>query len=340
MPRLGRIWRRRDRVRPAGRRWPRLGAGLAGMLVVMQLALPVAAEPPRLPRGAPVLREVTVVNRSARPVHQLRVSPSDADQWGEDRLGDDTIPAGGSFRVRLGRTRDCHFDVQVIYDDASREEQRGVDICRRRSVSFDRSAAVMPPEPFAVDHLVTLDNQAGRAIQEIFISPGIADRWGDDLSPPGGIAPGRTGQVSYRGGCMADLRLVFDNRAAEERRDVDICEAPTLLIRPGWTTAEFPPVPQRDTPVGGGILVLNGTGSTVTELYLRPEDPAVPAPDGDLLGNAVLPAGGRLGISFDRGPACRFVARIRHGGDRAEQIQLGIDLCRSQTIALEPAQSG
>jgi hypothetical protein len=300
----------------------------------------VAAEAPRPPRGAPVLREVTVVNRSSRPVHELRISPSDADQWGDDRLGDDTIPAGGSFRVRLGRTRDCHFDVQVIYDDAGREEQRGVDVCRRRSVSFDRTAAVMPPEPFAVDHLVRLENQSGRAIQQVFVSPGSADRWGDDLAPVGGIGPGRSGAVSYHGGCYADLRVVFDNRAAEERRDVDICEAPVLLIRPGWTLAEAVPVPLREAPAEGAIMLLNGTGSAITELYLRPEDPTLPAQSTDVLGNAVLPAGGRVSVQFDRGLACRFIARIHHGGDRAEQTQLGIDLCRSPTVALEPSQSG
>lgn len=321
------------------RRVRRRLAGLAVALLALGLAGPAMAETPRPARGAAVLRELTVVNRSVRPVHELRISPSDADQWGDDRLGDDVIPAGGSFRVRLGRTRDCQFDVQVIYDDASREEQRGVDVCRRRSVIFDRSAAIMPPEPFAVDHVVTLQNRTGRAIQQVFISPGTADRWGDDLAPPGGIAPGASGAIAYRGGCAADLRVVYDNRAAEERREVDICAVPAQVIQPGWTVADVPP-PPRPPARPGQLVLLNGTGSAITELYLRPEDPALPAQEGDVLGNAVLPAGGRLTISFDRGLACRFVAHIRHGGDRGEQTQVGIDVCQSPLIALEPPRAG
>lgn len=333
MPRIGR------NVHARARSWRRR-AGLVWVLLAMQLALPALAETPRPPRGAAVLRELTVVNRGNRPVHELRVSPSDADQWGDDRLGDDTLPAGGSFRVRLGRTRDCRFDVQVIYDDASREEQRGVDVCRRRTVTFDRSAVVLPPEPFAVDHRVTLENRTQRRIDQVFLSPGTADRWGDDLAPPGGIAPGTSGVIAYRGGCAADLRLVYDNRSAEERRELDICTEPTLLIEPGWTLADAPPVPPRPPPAQDSLVLLNGTGSTITELYLRPEDPALPAQGGDVLGNAVLPAGGRLIVTFDRGLACRFVAHIRHGGDRAEQTQLGIDICASRTIALEPGPRG
>ncbi len=323
------------RCRRVRRHWP----GLVAAVLVLGLAGTAEAEAPRPARGPAVLRELTVVNRSVRPVHELRISPSDADEWGDDRLGDDVIPAGGSFRVRLGRTRDCQFDVQVIYDDASREEHRGIDVCRRRSVAFDRSAAVMPPEPFAVDHRVTLENRSGRAIQQVFISPGTADRWGDDLAPPGGIPPGTAGAIGYRGGCAADLRVVYDNRAAEERRDLDICAVPTLLIQPGWTVAETAPAPR--PPVRPGELVLlNGTGRAITELYLRPEDPALPAQEADVLGNAVLPVGGRLTVIFDRGLACRFIARIRHGGDRGEQVQVGIDVCQSPVIALEPPRAG
>jgi hypothetical protein len=310
------------------------------VLLAMQLAVPAVAEAPRAPRGGAVLRELTVINRGGQPAHELRVSPSESDQWGDDRLGDDTLPAGGSFRVRLGRTRDCRFDVQLIYEDSGREEQRGVDVCHRRSVVFDRGGVVMPPEPFAVDHLVTLENRAGRRIEQVFISPGTADRWGDDLAPPGGVAPGEPGAVSYRGGCVADLRVVYDNRAAEERRGLDICAAPALVIAPGWTVAEEPPAPSGGYPEAGSLLLLNGTGGTITELYLRPEDPALPAQRGDLLGNEVLPPGGRLTVKFDRGLACRFIARIRHGGERAEQTQLGIDVCASQIIALEPASRG
>lgn len=315
-------------------------AVLAGVLAGL-LAGPGWAEAPRQPRGAPIMREITVVNRTRQPIYQLRISPSDADQWGDDRLGDDSIAPGGSLRVRLGRTRDCLFDVQIIYEDAGREERRAVDVCRIRTVAFDGSTTMMPPVPFAFEHVIGLENATQRTIRQIFVSPDSADQWGEDLASTSGIAPQQRDEVRYRGGCMADLRVVFDNRAAEERRGVDICGMPVLVIRPGWTSEETPPVPPRSVPGVGEVAILNGTGGVVTELYLRPEDgPGDGEADVDVLGNAVLPTGARLVVPYPHGTSCRFTARIGHGGDRGEHIQIGIDLCRSSTVTLEPARRG
>ena len=46
-------------------------------------------------------QEIVVVNRSHQAIDQLYVSPSDSDQWGENRLGNDSVHPGGSFRLRL-----------------------------------------------------------------------------------------------------------------------------------------------------------------------------------------------------------------------------------------------
>ena len=310
--------------------------GKAALLMGLFAALfgaAATAEVPRPARGKSAPREVVIANRATRPVFQVRVSPAEADQWGDDRLGEAIIPAGGSHRVRLGRTADCLFDVQVLYDDLSREELRAVDLCRSRNVTFDGSAAIHPADPFATAHLVGLVNHSGRPIRQVFITAASADQWGDDLVPGGGIPPGEARDLSYRGGCIADVRVVFDNRSAEERRNVDICVATPLLIRPGWTTDEAPPV----LAVGGAneITLLNLTGLTVTELVLYPESATDP-PEDDVLGNTVLPAGAQLVVAFQRGKECRFIARISHGGDRGIVVQRGIDLCLGPKVTLEP----
>jgi hypothetical protein len=121
-----------------------------------------------------------VLNQSSRPINELYVSPQTADQWGEDRLGDRTLEPGASLRVHLGRTRGCVFDFKIIYDDASREEQRGVDLCRTRQLAFDGSAATPAPDSDAA-HSVTLVDQSAAPIQQVFISPAEANQWGDDV---------------------------------------------------------------------------------------------------------------------------------------------------------------
>ena len=308
---------------------------VAGSFMMLAASWPAAAESPRPPRSKPAPRELTIVNASHRPVYQLRVSPNDAEQWGEDRLGEATIPPGGSFRVKLGRIADCAFDVQVIYDNLGQEERRAVDIYRTKLLTFDGSAAVMPPDPFAIPRNVMVANRAGRAIQQVFISSPSAEQWGDNLAPDGGIVPGKSGEVTYRGGCNVDLRVVFDNRAAEERRNLELCKTSGLLISPGWTTDDqvhpAPPAGQDD------VTLLNQTGQTITELYLRPET-NIGDTEADLLGNEVLPAGARLVVPFSRGADCRFIARILHGGDRGPSEQRGIDLCRNPMIMLDKAR--
>ena len=56
--------------------------------------------------------------------------------------------------------------------------------------------------------------------------------------------------VTWHGDCNADLRVVFENHAAEERRGIDLCALPTISIQPGWTTADALPVPKTAAPAG------------------------------------------------------------------------------------------
>ena len=335
---------RRQNSKPADSKGIEVLAGLkrmmarilaAGSILSLAAAWPAAAETPRPPRAKPAPRELVIVNTSQRPVFQLRISPTDAEQWGDDRLGEGTIQPGASFRVQLGRSADCQFDVQLIYDNMGQEERRAVNVCRTKSLAFDGSTIVLPPDPFAIPRTATIANRASRTIRQLFISSPNAEQWGDDLAPPAGIVPGQSAEIAYRGSCTVDLRVVFDTRAAEERRTLDLCKTAGLLIRPGWTTDEdIHPAPP---PGLDDITLLNRTGQTITELYLRPET-APEDSEADLLGNDVLPPGGRIVVAFSRGTACTFIARIRHGGDRAGSEQRGIDLCHNPMISLDKAK--
>jgi hypothetical protein len=215
--------------------------------VVVLLAVPARADGLDPLQGPPGGRLVTVLNQSSRPINELYVSPQTADQWGEDRLGEHTLDPGAFLRLHLGRSRGCVFDFKIIYDDASREEQRGVDLCRTRQLAFDGSTA-SPAPGSGVAHSVTLVNQSAAPIQQVFISPAEANQWGDDRLGQGSISVGDRRQLTWHGDCNADLRVVFENRAAEERRGVNLCGVPALSIEPGWTTADVLPVPKDGAP--------------------------------------------------------------------------------------------
>ncbi len=209
-------------------RWP-------AMAILLLLCLGAAPDPAAPgPLGE---REIAIVNHSAHSIVELYVSPSSADAWGPDRLGDRQIDTGGRLQVPLGRMRDCAFDVLAVYDDATREEIRAVNLCRIRMLTVDGSKATPPPLP---SETVTLVNASRLPIQQLFISPPDAAQWGDDLLATAGLSVGEQRDITYQGTCEADVRVVFTNRAAEERRGLNLCMRVNLKITPGWTTAEAP----------------------------------------------------------------------------------------------------
>ncbi len=210
----------------------RRAAPLFGMI----LATAAAADPGHQTGGAE--REVSVVNHAKRAINELYISPVTSGQWGTDRLGDSMIAPGASRRVRIAGG-DCKVDVQVVYDDASREERHGTDICRDRQLVFDGSKAMLPAGLNAGTHPVVIVNDAARPIQQVLISPADSGDWGDDLLGQHSLSTGDRATLTYRGSCLADVRIVFDNRSAEERRNVDVCTLHGIDVKPGWTTLDF-----------------------------------------------------------------------------------------------------
>ena len=200
------------------------------------------AAPNVAPQGALGDREATIANRTALSITQVFISPNSTDAWGDDRLGDAILEPGRTLRLRLGRLRDCAFDLLVIYEDDSREERTAHNLCRTRQVAFDGKARIWPTVVPLQLREMTLSNQSARAIQQVFISAADAAQWGEDLLPQA-ISVGESSQIAFRGGCTVDIRVVFENRAAEESRGIDLCRRATISIEPGWTTRDDIPPP-------------------------------------------------------------------------------------------------
>jgi hypothetical protein len=126
--------------------------------------------------------------------------------------------------------------VRAIYANGTLEDKRGFDACRVRQLPLDAvGAAALPSNRFGT---LTLLNHAPRAIIEVYVSAASSDDWGDDVLANHPIPAGGSADIHSQVSCHADLRVVFDNRSAEERRDMDLCAHPRLDIKPGWTTQE------------------------------------------------------------------------------------------------------
>jgi hypothetical protein len=221
----------RDRLTPAALTW------VVALLLLIGTA---RAEPSRPTMGPLGERELAVVNHSKHSVVELYISPQSADSWGQDQLGEDVLDPGLTRHVALGRMRDCSFDVLVVYDDTSREENRGVNVCHAHELAFDGAAATAPAAPPGPARGIVVVDASPRPIQQLFLSPPDAAQWGDDRLVSSAISVGEQRNLAFRGPCATDVRVVFANRAAEERRGLDLCANPILRIAPGWTTQDRP----------------------------------------------------------------------------------------------------
>jgi hypothetical protein len=223
------------------------GIGMLLLLPCAALAQRSAAQPTaaqsglgKIPPGPVGDRAVTVINHAPHGAVELYISPQAADVWGGDQLGENMLDAGAQRLFALGRAPDCGFDFLIVYDDLSREEQRGVDICKIKQVIFDGRHASLPPDALGPARRVTVVDKTSMPLQQLYISSPDAAQWGDDLLSSGAMSVDEQRAIAYRGPCSVDIRVVFANRAAEERRGVNLCAMTTLRIAPGWTTMDLP----------------------------------------------------------------------------------------------------
>ncbi len=222
---------------------------------------------PRLVLGDPSipLREASIRNQSRRTLREFYAAADPARGWGPDRLGANVVGAGSSHGIRI-RSRDCVFDLRAIYEDDREEVQRRVNLCETRQVAFLGAAP-------GQERRLSLQNRHVRTVQEIYLSPVDSDDWGNDALGSTALAVGGEAVVTMTGGCQADLRIVFDNRAAEERRALDICGITSLVLRPGWTTDDLPVPAAATTPAPAAPATSEPVAAAT------PAPPAPPAPE-------------------------------------------------------------
>ncbi len=278
-------------------------------------------------------RSLTLANHAPVAVAALHVSSTRTDDWGEDRLRGAALPPGGALVVHLGRGTDCRFDVLVVYADGRTEELDDVDVCAAGRLVVDASRAEVDAPPAGAAHDITLTDRAPLDIAQVYLSPAPARQWGDDLlagaaGDAGGdrtLPAGGSLTLAYRGTCLADLRVVFENDAAEERRGLNVCARPSITIAPGWTT-------RMDAP--DGLMLLNRTGTTIVEFYAYPDGADWHGPD--LLAGRVAADGSDTPLEFGLAGLCRATLRAVLEGHHADLVRSGMDLCATHEVTFSP----
>jgi hypothetical protein len=179
-----------------------------------------------------------VVNRSGQAINEIYVSPTREPYWGHDLLGRNVLPNGQSFPVRLAPTHGCRFDVRVVYADGRPEERRDQDTCQIAELVFGTGttrgvAPSQAPSPSqAANPSFNLVNRGRNAIREIYVSSARDSNWGSDRLGANTLPPGRHLEVRLPlGDCVNDVRIVWMDGRAEERRALDTCRLVNLVFQ-------------------------------------------------------------------------------------------------------------
>lgn len=175
----------------------------------------------------------TLVNRSGRTIFAAFASSATDPNWGQDRLGRDVLPDGRSIRIRL--VGPCQTDIRVVYDrqGGPSEERRNVDTCAQPEQVFTGGqGGGAPQQPAAAANpSFNLVNNGSRAVQQVFASPSTDQNWGPDRLGADVVPPGQVFPVRLPAGeCIYDIRIVYADGQAQERRRVNLCEITNLAV--------------------------------------------------------------------------------------------------------------
>ncbi len=176
-----------------------------------------------------------IVNRTANAINEVYATTAGATTWGRDRLGNRSIPPGQAGPIRLPADGNCVYDVRVVYANGQSEERRGLNTCSVDNVFFpatgSRTTTPGGRQPATNDPSFRLVNRGRSAVNELYASLPGADDWGEDRLGGDTVAPGATRVVRLPSGqCLYDMRIVYANGEANEKRRVSLCGVTNLPV--------------------------------------------------------------------------------------------------------------
>ncbi|MFC7737240.1 hypothetical protein ACFQX4_15620 [Roseomonas sp. GCM10028921] len=281
-----------------------MGIGLAALLL---LPSPGRAQNPG---SRPVEREAVIANETGLAVREIYLVPSTETDSGPDRLGADTLPPGGSVRLRLGRNQPCAWSLRAILADETVEERRGIDLCRSSRVTLGDASA--PAREALVNNDTDLD------IRELYAAPPGAPRGPDRLGAET-VPAGRTHRLRLgrRRDCVFDITAVMADGSEVSRPRTDVCRSPRV-------TLADPALPWRD------LTVNNRAGRPLNGLHVAPagRGGALDTDEGwgvDRMGNQVAPDGSSFRLRL-RLLGCEADLRATYA-DGAAEARRGVNIC-------------
>lgn len=193
------------------------------------------------PGGAQAQNRFWLVNDSGRVIQRAFVSSSRVSDWGPDILGTGVLPPGNRVWV-TPNFGDCVLDVRITYQGGGEETRMGVNACSLSTIAFGRAGtgamvggagAAASPGRVTGNPSFNLVNGTGMTIREVYVSLSTDDNWGPDRLGANVLEPRQRLAVSLPAGevCSVDMRIVYADGRAFERRSVETCSVSDYVWR-------------------------------------------------------------------------------------------------------------
>lgn len=212
------------------RLWIVAGLVLAGLVLAGVAAVPAVAQPNP---------SFYLVNRSGVAINEVYATAAGLPNWGRDRLGNANIPPGQNAAIRLPADGNCIYDIKVVFANGQADERRALDTCALDNISFPTGRGVAPANPpgggsgqqATSDPSFRLVNRGRSEVSEVFATPVGTDSWGADRLGEDTVPAGSSKVIRLpMGACLYDLRVVFADGEATERRRVNLCMTTDLRV--------------------------------------------------------------------------------------------------------------
>jgi len=210
-----------------------VAATLGAAAVALSLGIATA-------RPAEAQNRFWLENYTGRQIDQAYVSPSRLSNWGPDILGAGVLPPGQRVWV-TPYFGDCILDVRVVYAGGGEDTRMGVNACSLSIIRFGGGyvgpgggpgASIGGGVARAGNPSFVFVNNSGAVIREIYVSLSSQNSWGADRLGANVLNPGGSINIGLPsvGVCTVDMRVVYMNGAASERRGVETCSISSF----GW----------------------------------------------------------------------------------------------------------
>ena len=177
-----------------------------------------------------------LINRSDSTISEVYATSAGLANWGRDRLGDNRIGPGQSYPIRLPADGNCIYDIKVVYANGESDERRSLNTCNLDNVTFPSGrqggrSGRNRGQQSSDDPSFRIVNTSRSNISEVYATLAGDDSWGEDRLGDDTVPVGATRVIRLpTGQCLYDLRLVFANGEAAEKRRLNLCSITNLRV--------------------------------------------------------------------------------------------------------------